>query len=324
MKHNNNNNKFVKEGVQRSNRRPTGNINNSDVRMINETLELLNLIGPTKKEQHDTTANNKYLQRFQKSFDRMDIDQSHYITHDELLEALDLKQTKFTQNLFELMDIDGSGTIEFCEYVTLSSLYCIYTKHDILSFCFHSFDIDGNGTIDEWEFRELIKTVNPDSSPMFPGNYQMALKSLNESGIVDSVCGMNFRQFVLLDKKYPQLLFPAFRLQEELQQFTLGAKLWNKINVKIAKAAVRAQQLEYGYGSTQKGAFSFRFQSLMGFLLCRAKSSTTNNGLINYQDIIEFKEKYSILHNDHYKRKIKERKKYNNYTMATMRRRASI
>ena len=58
-----------------------------------------------------------------------------------------------------MSDLDGSGTIEFDEYVRVMATYCMFTKDEILRFCFECFDVDKSGTIDEKEFVELCKYV---------------------------------------------------------------------------------------------------------------------------------------------------------------------
>ena len=42
------------------------------------------------------------------------------------------KRSPFTDALFALIDADGSGTIDFDEYVRVLLGYCMYTKEDIL------------------------------------------------------------------------------------------------------------------------------------------------------------------------------------------------
>ena len=63
----------------------------------------------------------------------------------------------FICNFYFCVDLDGSGTIEFDEYVRVMATYCMFTKDEILRFCFECFDVDKSGTIDEKEFVELCK-----------------------------------------------------------------------------------------------------------------------------------------------------------------------
>ena len=45
---------------------------------------------------------------------------------------------------FLVADLDGSGTIDFEEYVRVMATYCMYSKDEIMRFCFDCFDIDGS------------------------------------------------------------------------------------------------------------------------------------------------------------------------------------
>ena len=58
----------------------------------------------------------------------------------EFFDMLDEERTPLTDELFALMDLDGSGTIEFDEFIAVLLTYCMYTKDDILRFCFDTFD----------------------------------------------------------------------------------------------------------------------------------------------------------------------------------------
>mmetsp|Transcript_8543 Transcript_8543/g.12173 ORF Transcript_8543/g.12173 Transcript_8543/m.12173 type:complete len:107 (+) Transcript_8543:1089-1409(+) len=53
---------------------------------------------------------------------------------------------------------------------------------------------------------------------------------INDDGVLD------FKEFLTLDKRYPLLLFPAFRLQSKMQQVTLGENSWIKINERIERS----------------------------------------------------------------------------------------
>ena len=75
-----------------------------------------------------------------------------------------------------MIDIDGSGTIEFDEYVRVLTTYCMFTKDDILRFCFECFDVDGSGTIDE-KVHGAVQNVN-NANQTFPVASRRRCKSL--------------------------------------------------------------------------------------------------------------------------------------------------
>jgi Ca2+-binding EF-hand superfamily protein len=145
-----------------------------------------------------------HLKRLRVKFDQIDIDGSGNIDFDEFFEAIGELRSPFTDKLFALIDMDGSGTIEFDEFVRTLATYCMFTKDEILRFCFECFDVDRSGTIDEKEFVELCKCVN-NASPSFPNNFKNALEQfdVNEDGLID------YGEFVELDRRYPLVLFPG-------------------------------------------------------------------------------------------------------------------
>lgn len=80
--------------------------------------------------------------------------------------------------------------------------------------------------------KALCRNVNG-ASPCFPGNFKSALTMVDSDndGLID------FNEFVDLDRRYPLLLFPAFRLQNRMQKVTLGEKAWARILEAAAEAA---------------------------------------------------------------------------------------
>ena len=168
--------------------------------------------------------NQKHLRLLKESFDRIDLDGSGNIDASEFLEALGEQRSPFTDKLFAVIDVDGSGTIEFDEFVRVLTTYCMFSKDEILRFCFECFDVDGSGTIDEKEFVELCKTVN-NANPTFPRNFKMALQQfdVNEDGLID------YSEFLEIERRYPLVLFPAFRLQDTMQKLSMGEFVWLEI-----------------------------------------------------------------------------------------------
>jgi Ca2+-binding EF-hand superfamily protein len=166
----------------------------------------------------------KHLKKLRGKFDDIDIDGSGNIDTEEFFEACGETRSPITDRLFAIIDLDSSGTIEFEEFIRVLATYCMFTKDDILRFCFETFDKDGSNAIDEQEFVDLCKHVN-NASPTYPGNFKNALENfdVNEDGLID------YAEFIELERRYPLILFPAFRLQDSLQSFSLGANKWLKI-----------------------------------------------------------------------------------------------
>lgn len=166
----------------------------------------------------------KHLRKLRTKFDEIDIDGSGSIDIDEFLESLGEQRSPFTEKVFRSIDLNGSGSIEFEEYVRILATYCMFTKDEILRFCFECFDKDGSNAIDENEFMQLCMVIN-NASPMFPGNFKKALEQfdVNDDGLID------YSEFCELERRYPIILFPAFRLQDSLQKGSLGESTWLKI-----------------------------------------------------------------------------------------------
>jgi Ca2+-binding EF-hand superfamily protein len=156
-------------------------------------------------------------------FDDIDIDQTGEIDYNEFLDDVGETRSPFVDAVFRLVDVNGNGLLDFSEYVRVFCLYCTYSKEEILKFTFECFDADGSGAIDEEEFMLLAKTVS--NTPMFPANFGKALEEFDTDG--DGLIDMD--EFRILDRRYPMVLFPAFRLQDNLQRGSLSAKRWKQI-----------------------------------------------------------------------------------------------
>ena len=52
---------------------------------------------------------------------------------------------KYSFSVQYFLDMDGNGMIDFEEYVRVLATYCMYSKDEIMRFCFDSFDVDNSG-----------------------------------------------------------------------------------------------------------------------------------------------------------------------------------
>ncbi|KAE8877256.1 hypothetical protein PF005_g6607 [Phytophthora fragariae] len=161
------------------------------------------------------------LKKFKACFKQIDLDSSGVIDYDEFFEFIDETKTPFSEGLFRMIDADSNGTIDFEEFVHAMVLYCMYTRDEILHFAFDTFDPAATGSIGDKELRRLVSMVN-DGQSKFSGNINNALAEFdrNKDGVID------FEEFKNMNKRFPMLLFPCFRLQDRMQKSTLGDSHW--------------------------------------------------------------------------------------------------
>lgn len=187
----------------------------------------------------------KQLQKLRAAYQLCDFGLMGTITYEELFEFIGEPRSKFTDALYDQILAKATGgelTLE--DFVVVTVLYCMYSRMDILRLVFNMFDKDSSGTIDEGEFMTLCAMVN-DGAPVFPGNFTTALENfdVNDDGLID------FNEFKALNLRFPLVLFPAFRLQEAIQQKTLGEAEWLKVN-----EAITAKRRREDYMAKHGGA----------------------------------------------------------------------
>jgi len=178
----------------------------------------------------------RHLRVLRRKFDDIDIDGSGTIDPEEFFDAIGEKKSPLSEELFRIMCVDSASGIDFESFVSVSLVYCSYTKEDILKFCFDLFDKDDSGALDEREFVALCEAVN-NGDPLFAGNFAAALKKLdlNQDGLID------FDEFKELDRHNPLLFYPAFRMQDSLQKRTLGERRWVRVLENINYHAKRRE-----------------------------------------------------------------------------------
>ena len=92
---------------------------------------------------------------------------------------------------------------------------------DPAQYCFFIFDKDKNGYIDQHELRLFIEVLH---SQGVKGNIATALKSVdyNDDG------KFSFGEFREMNRNFPQVLYPAFRLQMSMMSKVGGMYWWRR------------------------------------------------------------------------------------------------
>jgi len=162
---------------------------------------------------------DSHLKKLWAIFRKYDKDKSGTVDTKEFYDLVHEKASVFADSIFELIEVENEGELDFSEFVQAISTYCMFGKEDVLKFCFYIFDRDKNGYIEEDELHALVQMLHQNS---LSANLRLSLDKLdtNNDGKVD------FKEFKVMNDIYPQVLFPAFRMQANMMMYTLGNQFW--------------------------------------------------------------------------------------------------
>jgi len=176
----------------------------------------------------------KSIERLYEVFVQIDRDGSGEISIGEFFRYFSHKRrfpqkSKFSKRVFQIMDADASGELSFVEFVVALWNYCTFTKASLLRFAFELFDADDSGFIDLDEMKLLLRECygkHKYKKTQAARHILNELESMIEKG--KNVGGLNLNDFNEFCLHHPALLYPAFELQQALQQNVLGSQFWQE------------------------------------------------------------------------------------------------
>ena len=149
------------------------------------------------------------------------------VTVESFTQHFDIPQLELVRLIFTPFDEDGNGILDFEEFLLILCTFASYTRPELLMYIFRIFDANNGGTIDRQEFNRLVRTMH-DGENLFPKELALAVEQFHAAN-ADNVDDITFDQFRAADRRTPLLLWPAFRVQERLQNMTLGAAHFQKL-----------------------------------------------------------------------------------------------
>lgn len=163
-------------------------------------------------------------------YEKMDQDHSGTISLWEMLEYLGLTRSKFTKRVFSIMDEDGSGEIDFREFVVAMWNYCTLGKASLILFAFDLYDNDSSGHIDFHEIELMLKEVYGKAAKTSLQAQSVFNRIVQISGGTAGAEQIGKEQFTEFVRVNPALLYPAFQLQTQLQKSVLGTQFWSSLS----------------------------------------------------------------------------------------------
>ena len=71
------------------------------------------------------------VKKLLKQFHLIDVDNSYTVSLHELINHLEMENTSYAKRVFGMFDTDGSGTVDFGEFVAALWNYCTLEKNDL-------------------------------------------------------------------------------------------------------------------------------------------------------------------------------------------------
>jgi len=143
------------------------------------------------------------------------------IENGQLLNYFTLKRNIMTLGIFDLVGTEHLGVVDFGEFVDIICTFCMFEPLEVMKFVMFILDPDKKGDAD---IKETVAFVGKIWNEETNSNIDKAvdyLKSLDEGD-----GRVTFKDLNEMQKSFPQVFFPAYRLIILLMQKSLGDAWW--------------------------------------------------------------------------------------------------
>lgn len=164
------------------------------------------------------------------------------VTMDNIFSFLEETPLGPSKEIFYSMDaVNDEGHIEFGDFVRAVGSYCFFGEIEVCKFLYVYADKAKEGHIIHEQFIKLINDLNPFDK-------KAARRALKEIQLVPGK-KMTFGEFFSINKKFPTLMYPAFRFQHTLKEKFLGVDWWFN---KLTKYKAVRRKLAAGSANTDE------------------------------------------------------------------------
>ena len=213
----------------------------------------------------------KEMKHLKTSFDTIDEDSSGQIGYAQFLRILGEKPWKpgepsnpFIHKLFQIIDVNRDGGMNFDELLILSATFLMFTHIDMVRYVFECHNKVGPGFFGPQDFEDLSKLINrvvvnggpkdwETTCDMYDkiGKHKLTLisfpftimhlyphTSLNSLPWNVGKGYLNEAEFIQMSKDYPQLICFASQIQLKLQNISMGQPFFHKLIQRQQRARI--------------------------------------------------------------------------------------
>ena len=167
------------------------------------------------------------IESFWKIFCRINSSCTGEISFTEFLEYFELHKTRYTKRCFEYFNTTGGNSIDFLEFMISVWNVCTTNPDTLTNFAFDLYNLNSDGELSYPEMEILVEELYGKEGKT-SGNGKQCLTDLTyfaeRSG--GTLSSDDFSIFAL---HHSMLLFPAFQIQQSIQQRVQGLRFWERV-----------------------------------------------------------------------------------------------
>ncbi len=203
------------------------------------------------------------LEKLWKKFKSYDVLGDSKITVDEFVICTreGEEHDMFLRLVFLLFDQTMSGSLKFDQFLLAMYHFMSLEKNDLSLFTFEIFDLNGTDHLGADEVEFMVSVLwGPKEGPNKLKVFKSLMKETNKN-ISDGIKGTDFLQICA---HMPNIMFPAFSVQQSLREQSLGSSRWRALTDERKKLmkSVKFHNIQEIDSIERKGLHGYAFLAL--------------------------------------------------------------
>jgi Ca2+-binding EF-hand superfamily protein len=180
------------------------------------------------------------VNKFWKLFQSLDKAKTGLINLEQMWKSIEMQRNIVTDGILEILEIQHDGEINFGDFISMVITFCMFEVNDIVRFCFYLFDQDKTGFFLVDDLKTLMNSLHNVQAPnKVKGNQKQSWKLMEfrEDNKIE------FHDYAMLTKRFPQVFAPVFRLQQEMKRGFFGVNWWEAKKFEIERFKEKADAI---------------------------------------------------------------------------------